>query len=234
MGLACVMAFTMGTVALAAPAERGTTILVNDSRNRVVESFSGEQRFVATYDKVNNTLSLVSYNLNEEMIQSSTVDLNNDTVLTRNEYGVVTTANSISKYTESLYAYIKTHGSPNKWELRRPQYLDEPSDSSYYFKTNETTANKSNLNGFQSSVNSLATLEGKLKSAIGTTNALAVFAGASAAVGGPVGWGAAAAALIAALGFANAEQNYAYDIEEKQVVAWDYYYEVKNNSSIYF
>lgn len=25
-----------------------------------------------------------------------------------------------------------------------------------------------------------------------------------------------------------------YDIEEKQVVAWDYYYEVKNNSSIYF
>ena len=114
LGLACVMAFTMVTVALAAPAERGTTILVNDSRNRVVESFSGEQRFVATYDKVNNTLSLVSYNLNEEMIQSSTVDLNNDTVLTRNEYGVVTTANSISKYTESLYAYIKTHGSPNK------------------------------------------------------------------------------------------------------------------------
>ena len=73
LGLACVMAFTMGTVALAAPAERGTTILVNDSRNRVVESFSGEQRFVATYDKVNNTLSLVSYNLNEEMMLVSGV-----------------------------------------------------------------------------------------------------------------------------------------------------------------
>lgn len=133
-----------------------------------------------------------------------------------------------------MYAYIKTYGSPNKWELRRPEYLDEPSDSAFYFKTNETTVNKSDLSGFQTTVNSMATLEGKLKSAIGTTNALAVIAGASAAIGGPVGWGAAAAALIAALGFANAEQNYAYDIEEKQIEAWDYYYEVYNNSSVYF
>lgn len=116
----------------------------------------------------------------------------------------------------------------------RPEYLDEPSDSAFYFKTNETTVNKSDLSGFQTTVNSMATLEGKLKSAIGTTNALAVIAGASAAIGGPVGWGAAAAALIAALGFANAEQNYAYDIEEKQIEAWDYYYEVYNNSSVYF
>lgn len=234
LGLACVMALTMGTVTLAAPAERGTTILVNDSQNRIVESFSGGQRFVATYNKVDNTLSLVCYNANEEMLQSSTVDLNNDTVLVRNEYGVLMAANSISKYTDSLYAYIKTYGSPNKWELRRPEYLNESSDAVFYFKTNETTVNKSDLSGFRTTVNSMATLEGKLESAVGTTSALAVIAGASAGVGGPVGWGAAAAALLAALGFANTVQNYGYDIEEKQIEAWDYYYEVYYNSSVYF
>lgn len=234
LGLACIMALTMGTVAFAAPAETRTNVLSDDSRYRVVESFGGGQRFVATYDKVDNTLSLVSYNADEEMLQSSVVDLNDNTVLTQNQHGVVTATNSISKYTQSLYAYVKTYGSPNEWELRRPQYLDEPSSSAFYFKTKETTKNKSDLSGFQTAVNSMYTLEGKLESAIGTANTLAVVAGASAGVGGPVGWGAAAAALIAALGFANSADNYAYDIEEKHIEAWDYYYEVYNNSSVYF
>lgn len=234
LGLACVMALTMGTVSFAVSAEPGTNILVDDSQYRVVESFSGDQRFVATYDKVDNMLSIVSYNADEEIVQSSMLDLDNDTVLSRNEYGVVTAASSISKYTESLYAYIKTYGSPNKWELRRPEYLDEPSDSAFYFKTNETTKNSDDLDNFKSTVNSMATLEGKLESAIGTANLLAVITGATAAIGGPVGWGAAAAALIAALGFNNSAQNYAYDIEEKQTEAWDYYYEVYNNSKVYF
>lgn len=234
LGLACIMALTMGTVAFAAPVDTGTNVLVDDSQYRIVESFGGGQRFVATYNKVDNTLSLVSYNADEEMLQSSVVDLNDNTVLTRNEYGAVTAANSISKYTQSLYAYIKTYGNPNEWELRRPQYLDEPSSSVFYFKTKETTVNKADLTSFQTDVNSMYTLEGKLESAIGTTYTLSVIAGASAGVGGPVGWGAAAAALIAALGFANSAQNYAYEIEEKQISAWDHYYEVYNNSTVYF
>lgn len=233
---AVIMLLSLSMTAFAAevPADAGTNILVDDSQYRIVESFGGGQRFVATYNKVDNTVSLVSYNADDEILHRSVTNLNNSTVSTLDEYGVATAANSISKYTESLYAYIKTYGNPNEWELRRPEYLDEPSSTAFYFKTEETSVNEDDLSGFQTAVNSMYTLEGQLKSAIGTANTLAVIAGASAGIGGPVGWGAAAAAFIAALGFDNSAQNYAYQIEEQQIIAWDCYYEVYYNSDIYF
>ena len=69
---------------------------------------------------------------------------------------------------------------------------------------------------------------------VGTTVFFAGFATGFAIGSGGTGFGIALAAYIAAAGFGLAAQQTANEIGEKQDDAYYYYFEVFNNSSIYY
>ncbi len=141
-------------------------------------------------------------------------DLSNNHVVVRGKEGqqISINATTISKYTESLYSYVKTFGSPNKWKLNRPKYHGEPSEGTYYFKTDETNDNEDDLDEYRKTVNTIAGLEEDLEALVGITVMLASFTTGFLIGSGGIGFGAAVAAYLAALGYGVAAEQKANEI----------------------
>lgn len=192
-----------------------TKVTVDNSTTRVAESYDEHFKYISTYDK-ETKIAVVQQ-----------IDINTNAVITE----VVANANGIVPYenTFSNFEYDKTYGSPNKWELRRP---DGSLTGTIYFKTDETSANSSYLAEFKDAVDQINSLEGKIIAAIGLeafTGALSVFlAYITGGVGAPL------AAYLASLGFAGGALDLAADLDYQCNVALDRYWEVYNRSDVYY
>jgi len=234
--LSLVMVLSMSVSALAAETTSITTILRDDDMVRIAQAISGDDRYVSTFDKQNNTITTERFSVSDgTLLATATVNLSVNTITeTDLNTGIAVTSTTQSKYTDSLYGYEYTPGSPAQWRLQRPKYNGEPEEGAYYYRTNQTTTNKSDLNNFRTTVNSLESLEEELLAQVGTTTFFAGFATGFAIGSGGTGFGIALAAYIAAAGFCLTAQQTSYEIGEKQDDAYYYYFEVSYNSSIYY
>ena len=133
-----------------------------------------------------------------------------------------------------VVSILYTNTSPKKWKLVRPKYAGEASSGGYYFRANQTTTNKSDLNEFRVTVNSIASKESELKTLVGLASFLGGFATGFAIGSGGTGFGVAVAAYLAAAGFGVAAQQKANEIGELQDTAYSRYYDVFHNSVVYY
>ena len=153
--LSLVMVLSMSVTALAAETTSITTILRDDDMVRIAQAISGDDRYVSTFDKQNNTITTERFSVSDgTLLATATVNLSVNTITeTDLNTGIAVTSTTQSKYTDSLYGYEYTPGSPAQWRLQRPKYNGEPEEGAYYYRTNQTTTNKSDLNNFRTTVN---------------------------------------------------------------------------------
>lgn len=225
-----VTAFASETQALA---DVGMTIEETET-TRIARAYDGDTLYVSTLDKVSNTMTTERFSPDGTRNAVATVDLNQN-IISAIDYttGETTRATTVSKTTESKYAYEYTNTSPKKWKLVRPKYAGEASSGGYYFRANQTTTNKSDLNEFRVTVNSIASKESELKTLVGLASFLGGFATGFAIGSGGTGFGVAVAAYLAAAGFGVAAQQKANEIGELQDTAYSRYYDVFHNSVVY-
>lgn len=224
----------IGTAFAATPSP--TTILEDNAAVRIAQAVNGDERYVSTFDKINNTITTERYSISDRVLLATvTVDLNDETIKeTDSNAGISIQAVVSSKYTDSVYGYEYTNDNPIEWKLTRAKYAGETNDAGYYFKTKQTSVNKSDLDSFRQAVNSIASAESELLALVGTTSFLAGFATGFTIGTGGSGFGVALAAYLAAAGFGLAAQEKSNKIGELQDNALTYYLNVKNESSIYF
>lgn len=224
----------IGTAFATPPSQ--TTILEDNATVRIAQAFNGNERYVSTFDKISNTITTERYsNSDGVLLAAITVDLNDETIKDANSNtGISIQAVVSSKYTDSVYGYEYTNDNPIEWKLTRAKYAGESNDAGYYFKTKQTSVNKSDLNSFRQAVNSIASAESELLALVGTTSFLAGFATGFTIGTGGTGFGVALGAYLAAAGFGLAAQEKSNEIGELQDDALTHYINVKNESSIYF
>lgn len=139
--------------------EGNVNIVRDDGYERVAEGIENGYKFLATLNKVDNTIELVKKDIHDNSVISSfKIDLNEQ--VHQNEFDnlVEMRAGSINQSTYSNYEYTKWYGSPNKWELRRPRE-GFGFNNTYYFRTKQTSSNESYLTNFYNAVEDINRLE---------------------------------------------------------------------------
>lgn len=139
--------------------EGNVNIVRDDGYERVAEGIENGYKFLATLNKVDNTIELVKKDIHDNSVISSfKIDLNEQ--VHQNEFDnlVEMRAGSINQSTFSNYEYTKWYGSPNKWELRRPRE-GFGFNNTYYFRTKQTSSNESYLTNFYNAVEDINRLE---------------------------------------------------------------------------
>ena len=221
--------------------ERDTGIarIITDNREiRVAVTEIDGYKYVSTYNKITHDVNLERFSLITGELEATAVtninDLSNITIIEDDEAINHTTSTVLSRFTDTLYAYIITHGTTNVWELRRPRYQGEPSLGSFYFKTNQTSSNQNNLTSFRNSVDNIRQLELDFYTLVGVTSGLAAFATGFLIGSGGLGWGAAVAVYIASIGFGVAAQQKATQLGTQKNNAFHSYFQVFHNSVVFF
>ena len=139
--------------------ESNVNIILDDEHERVAEGVENGYKFLATLNKVDNTIELVKKDINDDSVISSfKINLNARVAEEKFENAVVMRAGSINQNTFSNYEYTKWYGSPNKWELRRPRE-GFGFNNTYYFRTKQTSSNESYLTNFYNAVEDINRLE---------------------------------------------------------------------------
>lgn len=133
-----------------------------------------------------------------------------------------TTRASIEEKTYSNYEYKIEYGTPNNWELRRPQ--DNSVLNLYYFTVDQTSTLLPDLNNFKSAVDEINDLELKYIGASASVPILTLFTIILAATG--AGAGPSVGAALFAAGVTGAAYNYAIDLERRCDDAYHYYFSV--------
>lgn len=215
-----IVLMTMGTTTAFAEdtsqmAPYNTQVIADDTTTRIAESYSNGCKYVSTYDKITRVAIVQQYDIETETLISE--------VIARAD-GISTCQNTFSNF-----EYDKTYGSPNRWELRRP---DGSFTGTIYFKTNETSSNRQYLNSFKAAVDQINSIEIRLMGSIGMeafTGALSVFlVYITGGVGAPL------AAYLASIGFAGTAINQAADLDYQCNIALDNYWEAFYHSNVYY
>ncbi|SHL79737.1 hypothetical protein SAMN02745136_05717 [Anaerocolumna jejuensis DSM 15929] len=193
-----------------------TVVLDNDAQViTVTDAVSDSQTTQTVSEVINGALIPENQAISNTVVQA-----------TSNYSIMATTAN---QNTFSNYEYTKTYGSPNVWELRRP---DGSLNGTYYFKTNETSTNRNYLTAFYDAVESINSTEGKLIGSLG----LAVFTSALSVVimCATEGLGEPLAAYLSSLGFSGTTISLSADLGDYCSKAKDNYYNTYNCSSVFY
>lgn len=212
------------------PNHYNTRITTDNESVRIAESFSEGYKFVSTYDKISKIAVIEQIDISNNQVVSSVIVDTKNTPLYKNDIGKLRLFSvTTQENTFSNYEYTKIYGSPNEWELRRP---DGSINGTIYFKTKETAKNTSHLSSFKEAVDQINSLEKKAIATIG----LQVFTGVIAILltYTTVGVGASLTAYLASLGFTGSALNYGIDLEYQYKVALDKYWEVYNSSEVYY
>ncbi len=192
----------------------GVKIIKDNEKYRITEDVIDDVKTIATYDKINNTLSLEWFELNNKK-NSEKLFLNlNDHVYATSAYS--------EENTFSNYEYKIVYGSPNNWELRRPQ--DNSALNLYYFTVNQTSALLPDLNNFKDAVDDINDLELRYLGASASVPLLTLFTIILAATG--AGAGPSVSVALVAAGVTGAAFNYAIDLERRCDDAFHYYFNV--------
>ena len=229
LALSLVMLLTMSVSAFAAETEPYNTLVLKDTEAvRITQTSDDDFTYVATYDKINNTVQLVQTdNLTGEENVGEIAQI--QTLTTDNTPQVRA---SLEEKTFTNYEYEKTYGTPNKWELRRP------GDNAFnwiYFQTYETSSNKEYLKAFKDAVDDINVQEGAIVTSLGMAGLSYLAAGAAGAgaifTGGTLS-AAAWGALLSAGGFSTAYVATCMAYDQSCKDAYDAYWETYNHSTI--
>lgn len=233
LALTLVVTIGMGTTAFAqnttAVDPYNTTVLEDNSGKKIVETSDANFTYQATFDKINNTVTLSTTDkISGEIKTGSTTAV---TPLQEFPNNPVTYA-SLAENTFTNYEYTITYGNPNKWQLRRP------GDNVFnwvYFDTYQATGNKDYLVAFQNAVDNINVQEGTIVGTLGMAGLSYLAAGAAGAgaifTGGTLS-GAAWGALLAAGGFSTAHVAACMAYDQSCKNAYDSYWNAYYNSTI--
>lgn len=170
------------------------TVLSDSKAEKTVKVVEGNYEYISVYDKVNDTISLTTYE-NGKIVSFETTDLS-DVNAIQAPYSAPY-SDSLIRYEVSLwddqwdYAYFiyqETNPTRIRWSL-----WEEDSNKSVY----ENTSNESDLNGFKDSLDSMVSYQIECIAFLGASAASI----AAAAITAPSGLGAIVA-ILATLGFA--------------------------------
>lgn len=227
--LVLIMVFSIPSNAFAAETEPYNTVVLKDTEAvRITQTSDDSFTYLATYDKVNNTIQLVQTDNTTgkenvgEIAQIQTLATDNSPQARA----------SLEEKTFTNYEYEKTYGTPNKWELRRP------GDNAFnwiYFQTYETSSNKEYLTAFKDAVDDINVQEGAIVTSLGMAGLSYLAAGAAGAgaifTGGTLS-AAAWGALLSAGGFSTAYVATCMAYDQSCKDAYDAYWETYYHSTI--
>lgn len=226
LALALLMVFTFIQPTIATNYEANSEannakITLDNEEERVATSLDLENKYVSTFDKELNLLTIQTYDkVTNELFNTQTIDLNQDGLgknKLEEEASLPSTyakSNSAYQNTFSNYEYSVTYGNPNKWELRIP---------SERMNKSENSSNKSNINNFRNKVESINSLEKKLAGALIGGGLLSVLTIIAATTPGALPSALAAAGVFGTAAFI------AIDLKSAQNDAEYYYNRVKYN-----
>ncbi|WJY26111.1 geobacillin-26 family protein [Sporosarcina trichiuri] len=145
-------------VTVFASASDGSPVVLKDTGiERVVQTVTDGVVTKAVYNKKLNLLTIeetghkpVTYNMTELTRQAVADEL---ITVSPEEPQLGMLAATTKQKTFMNYEYIITHGSTEKWELRRPK--EDSLFKYYYKKVNRTASNKGNLASFQTAVENI-------------------------------------------------------------------------------
>lgn len=126
-----------------------TEIIEETDAKRVVSSLENEVETVATFDKLDNTVTVIVNGKEPVTIQLEAASSNQPVALAR--------AATTGENTFSNYEYTITHSSPEKWNITMPKG-DSVIQKNAKTVTYKSSA-KSNLNQFKQSVDKINNLE---------------------------------------------------------------------------
>ncbi|MCC9622037.1 geobacillin-26 family protein [Thalassospira sp. MA62] len=126
-----------------------TEIIEETDAKRVVRSLENEVETVATFDKLDNTVTVVVNGKEPVTIQLEAASSNQPVELAR--------AATTGENTFSNYEYTITHSSPEKWNITMPKgdSVIQKNAKTVTYKS----STKSNLNQFKQSVDKINNLE---------------------------------------------------------------------------
>ncbi|WP_078147484.1 geobacillin-26 family protein [Exiguobacterium sp. HVEsp1] len=126
-----------------------TEIIEETDTKRVVRSLENEVETVATFDKLDNTVTVVVNGKEPVTIQLEAASSNQPVALAR--------AATTGENTFSNYEYTITHSSPEKWNITMPKgdSVIQKNAKTVTYKS----STKSNLNQFKQSVDKINNLE---------------------------------------------------------------------------
>lgn len=198
-----------------------TSILTDNSSVRISQTSDDNFTYIATYDKSTGTIQLT------QTSNTTGAQKVGDIAPIKPQ-----TRASLEEKTFTNYEYEITYGSPNTWELRRP------GDNAFnwvYFKTKETSKNRSYLTTFRSAVDKINVQEGAIVGALGMS-ALSVLAAGAAGAGAIFTGGtlsaAAWGAILSAAGFSTAYVSTCMAYDQSCKDAYDAYWNTYYNSTI--
>lgn len=198
-----------------------TTILTDDANIRISQTSDDDFTYIATYNKNTRTIQLTQKD-----------NATGATVIGKVAPLKVQTRASLEEKTFTNYEYEITYGSPNTWELRRP---GDNILSLVYFRTNETSTNRSYLTTFRTAVDDINVQEGEIVSALGMS-ALSVLVAAAAGAGAIFTGGTLSAtawgAILSAAGFSTAYVTVCMSYDKSCKKAYDAYWNTYYNSTI--
>lgn len=207
-------------------------VLVQEENGvRTVIARDHKNEYTVVYDLSSGTITFTERNILTDVESSATVSVY-DVQVQRSVERAVT----VTQDTDSGFLYSKTTGSPNQWRLERPKLKDEGSGR-FYFKCDEDSSNKSYLDAFMSAVTTLANNEATLENKAGVAKFTAfitgVLAGFAAGTGGTLA-GTAISALVTTIGLTGAAKEAAEVVANQCNVCMSAYFDVFNNSDVYY
>jgi len=209
LALALVMCLSLCVPAFAA-SSNNTRIIQDDNEIRIVQATLGNERYVATYNKILNTMTMERISATTGQLEASaTTDLNTNQVTAATQNGIsVSPENSTipilrvstgSRTTTSKFSY--NYRNANSCTLSRPQYVGESNGVIYSFTTMERATNKSDLANFKITVENIYAKEQTIVDLVGTASFVTGCATGFLVGSGGAGVGVAIGAYLTALGF---------------------------------
>lgn len=198
--------------------ELSLTILVDNSTERVVESVQDGVKSIATFNKLTNVLTTKVEGQEEIVLDLNSLAKEQLKIESENEMNAL--AGKLEENTWTNFEYTINYGTPNKWQMRRPN--GNSLTKILYYNVNETSKNKANLTGFKNSVNSLNDYERRFIGAVSGVGILTVASLVVGAINGAAGVGVG----LVALGVAGAAYNYGISMERAAKNAYHYYWQV--------
>lgn len=224
LALAICMSFCESAAAVD---ENRVSVLRDNEQVRVAQASYGDTTYVATYDKESEVLTLERVSASSNIVESKISVDANECVAHNNDVSIF--AATDSRTTSSLFSYTVTYSTPRGWSLKRPSY-NGTSTGTYSFACDQRDSNKADLYAYQDAVNSLYSAEQTLMAVVGEKAFLTGMTAAFAAVvGGPVGFGAAVSASVAAVSGSSDIVEYSAAIENYQSQALRYYEDVRDD-----
>lgn len=224
------LAFTTTFVFAEASSSIPVTIIKDNAKVRIVETNDEQFIYRVTVNKIDNTAQMqITDKMTKKVKISQKAQLglsDSKEALTSNSSSIMATRATLEQNTFTNYEYTKTYGTPNQWQLRRP---DSSILSYYYFNTAETSSNRPYLESFKGAVQRINDTEVPMVASIGAAgimDLLSVGSVVAAICTGGMLSGAAWTVIVASLGMTGISATLLIQYNAACVDAFDAYNEV--------